>query len=202
MTTQTLPPAERFAAILHCIGLAAMKRTGWSLTLQLIGLICTRLREIRWRFAKIAAQVQAGTYRPRRSTGPRSKPAARKPRQPGQTRQKAGWLWQAMPEIVVFRNQIENLLREPEMVALMAAAPTALRRPVRSLCHMLKLPPPTILALPKPAKPPPASAAGPDPPPKEGEAPPPPPPLAADSPGGGWHGGAGWHKNRDPPLPA
>ena len=63
-----------------------------------------------------------------------------------------------MPQAVGYRSQLEHLLRDPEMAALLAAAPTAMRRPLRSLCRILGLPPPPILALPPRPKPPPASA--------------------------------------------
>ena len=69
--------------------------------------------------------------------------------------QKFGWLLKLVPEAVGYRSQLENLLRDPEMAALLAAAPTAMRRPLRSLCRMLGLPPPEILALPPRPKPPP-----------------------------------------------
>jgi hypothetical protein len=61
-----------------------------------------------------------------------------------------------------YRNWLETLLRDPEMVALMAAAPASAARLIRPLCWMLRVEPPEILALPprprrvqnKPPKPP------------------------------------------------
>ena len=55
----------------------------------------------------------------------------------------------------------------------MQAAPTALARPIRSLCWMLRVEPPAILAPPKKPRPPPAPKAAPKTP-----APPPPKPPA------------------------
>jgi hypothetical protein len=62
-----------------------------------------------------------------------------------------------MPEAVGYRGQLEHLLRDPDMAALIAAAPEPMGRALRPLCRMLGLPPPPILAPPRPA--PAASAA-------------------------------------------
>ena len=42
-----------------------------------------------------------------------------------------------------------HLFQDPEMIALMQAAPGAMRRPIRSLCWMLGTTPPSILARPR-----------------------------------------------------
>ena len=165
-TAPLQPPAERFHIILTCLNQAVMKRTGWSLTLQLIGLIIDRIRGIKQRFARIAAQLQAGTYKPRKS-GPRRKPTARKPRQGQKLPHRKGWYLELLPETMGLRSQFENLLRDPEMVALLEAAPAAMRRPIRSVCHMLRIRPPAILALPPSTRPkPPAPERKPCPPPE------------------------------------
>jgi hypothetical protein len=44
---------------------------------------------------------------------------------------------------------LEGLLADPEMVALIEAAPVTLGRPLRSLCWMFRVKPPPILAPPK-----------------------------------------------------
>lgn len=141
------PPAERFAIVLSCLSKAVMARTGWSLTLQLISQIVERIRGIKQRFRRIAAQLQAGTYVPRES-GRRRSPSVRKPRQPNKLPHQAGWFLKLLPEAMGLRSQLDSLLRDPEMVALLEAAPTAMRRAIRSICHMLRIPPPEILALP------------------------------------------------------
>jgi hypothetical protein len=75
-----------------------------------------------------------------------------------------------LPPTNAYASQLEYLLRDPEMAALVAAAPASLGRPLRSLCRMLGLTPPPILAPPpRPAKPKPAPAA-----PKPPKPPPPP----------------------------
>jgi hypothetical protein len=46
------------------------------------------------------------------------------------------------------RNMIERMLGDPEIKALLEAAPAAMGRPIRSLCWMLGIDPPAILARP------------------------------------------------------
>jgi len=61
-----------------------------------------------------------------------------------------------LPDTNGFRAQLENLLRDPDMAELLAAAPASLGRPLRSLCWMLRLTPPPLTARPRPpASPPP-----------------------------------------------
>jgi hypothetical protein len=171
MTTQTAPrsPAERFATIFAGLTGAVVTRIHFGLSQLLIGLIIDRIRGLKQRFARIAARVGAGTYAPRRfASRPQAEP---KPRPPSQLPQKFGWLLTLVPPAVGARSQLQSLLRDPEMAALIAAAPTSLGRPLRSLCWMLGLRPPEIQALPaaprKPRqKPPPApEAPAPEPPP-------------------------------------
>ena len=149
-------PAERFADILWCLAQAVAAQTGWGLSLSLIALIVTRIRDAKQAFARLAARIQAGTYAPRRrsSTPPRP-PAVQKPRPPpNPLARKFGWLVPLVPAAVVFGGQLETLLRDPGMAELLAAAPVSLRRPIRSLCWMLRVEPPKILARPaRPAKP-------------------------------------------------
>ena len=154
--------AERFARfLLHLIqGVAA--RSGAGLPFPLIALIGTRIRLIKQSIARLAARVAGGTYAPRRS-GPRRGSESPKPRQPSKLPQKFGWLLPLVPDAVVWRSQLERLFQDPEVVALLAAAPASLGRPLRSLCWMLCLRPPDILAPPpraRPAKaaPPPVAA--------------------------------------------
>jgi hypothetical protein len=65
-------PAASFAAILRGLVAAVAARTGWSLTLLLIGQITDRLRRIRQRFACLAERIAAGRYAPRQNpTAPR-----------------------------------------------------------------------------------------------------------------------------------
>jgi hypothetical protein len=123
----------------------------------LIALIGTRIRIAKQHFARIAARIAAGTYVPRRSPTPRTPseadlPKERRPRPPSQLPRKFGWLLPMVPEAVQYRAQLVCLLRNPEMAALIAAAPAAFARPLRSLCWMLRIDPPEILPR-RPAKP-------------------------------------------------
>jgi hypothetical protein len=153
-------PAECFAALLTWLTRAVAARMGGEqLALSLIALIVERLRRIKQRFAYLAARVCDGLYTQRRRS-------ARPPRRPGQPPpppdrlpQKFGWLLPLVPEAAGYRSQLEHLLRDPEMAALLAAAPAPLRRPLRSLCRMLGVTPPPILALPAPPPAPPAAPA-------------------------------------------
>ena len=149
-------PAERFADILWYLAQAVVTRSAFGLSQPLINLIITRIRDAKQAFARLAARIEAGTYAPRRraSTPPRP-PAVQKPRPPpNPLARKFGWLLPLVPGAVVFRGQLETLLRDPEMAALLAAAPVSLRRPIRSLCWMLRVEPPKLLARPaRPAKP-------------------------------------------------
>jgi len=151
-----LTPAERFASILQWLAHAVVTRAAFGLSQPLIALIVNRIREIKQGFARLAARIEAGTYAPRRraSTAPRP-PAIRKPRPPPNPLfRKSGWLLPLLPEAVAFRGHLDSLLRDPEMAELLAAAPVSLARPLRSLCWMLRVEPPKILARPaRPAQP-------------------------------------------------
>ena len=149
-------PAERFASILWYLAQAVVTRSAFGLSQPLINLIITRIRDAKQAFARLAARIDAGTYAPRRraSTPPRP-PAVQKPRPPpNPLARKFGWLLPLVPGAVVFGGQLDSLLRDPEMAALLAAAPVSLRRPLRSLCWMLRVEPPDIVARPaRPAQP-------------------------------------------------
>jgi hypothetical protein len=172
-------PAEFFAALLKRLREVVMARGGGDVLSQtVIGLIIDRLRFINQRFARIAARIRDGRYVFRTVATPRS--GTGKPRPPDPLPKKFGWLLKLVPDSVGSRSQLEYLFRDPEMAALLEAAPKSLGRPLRSLCHMLGLRPPEILAPParppKPRKPRPAKAAKPPPLPPIG--PPPPHPDA------------------------
>jgi hypothetical protein len=124
----------------------------------MIALIGRRLTLIRESFARLVARIAAETYKPRRpAAAPRRAPVG-PPRKPDLLPKTAGWFLKYLPEARQCRGQLENLLQDPEMAALMAAAPAAMRRPIRSLCRMLGAEPPAILALPPRAPPSPGSA--------------------------------------------
>ena len=76
-----------------------------------------------------------------------------------------GWLLRLVPETVAYGGQVEHLLADPKMTALLAASPQA-GRILRPLCHMLAIKPPPALAAPPRAKrprPPAVAIPAPDP---------------------------------------
>jgi hypothetical protein len=119
----------------------------------LIILILNRIRAINHRFARLAARISAGKYVPRRPPDPPRQRAGKRPRGKNPLPQGFAWLLKLVPEAVGYRSQLVHLFRDPEMAALMAAAAAPLRRPLRSLCWMLGVRPPPILALPPPVRP-------------------------------------------------
>jgi hypothetical protein len=162
----TQPAPERFASILfwlmHAVG--AMSG-GDRLSNFIIGCINIRLLRIKSRIAEIVAGIRAGTFAPRRpsSAEPPSRPGRPPPQNPLPNR--FGWLLPMVANnaAAAANSQLHMLLQDPEMQALMAAAPAAMRRPLRSLCWMLAVEPPPILANPRrprrPAPKPPDEAA-------------------------------------------
>lgn len=164
----TAPPAERFAIILHWLGrIVAARSAGGRLPGLLIVLIAQRLADIERRVARLAARLHAGRSAPRLAAAPRltAAPRARAPRRPRRASplpRGRGWLLRLAPETAGHRAQLEHLLQDPAMTALLAAAPPAMARPVRSLCWMLRLPPPPTLS--RPAAPRPPDPARPPPP--------------------------------------
>jgi hypothetical protein len=182
MITPTAPrtPAEWLAAIVLRLGLVVDGHSMWgTLARPLALLILTRIRLINQRFRRIADSVREGRYVFRVIAAAPGR-GATKPRPPSELPHKFGWLLKLLPEAAGHRAQLEHLFRDAEMVALLEAAPASLGRPLRSLCWMLALPPPKILAPParppKPPKPRPAKVAKPPPLPPIG--PPPPHPDA------------------------
>ena len=150
------PAAERFARLVMWLVHAVAKMSGGDrLSYSFIALIVTRLRDIKLRVTQIAEQLAAGTFRPRKpSSSPRKKPESKKPRTAKKLPCRAAWLLRLVADAAGSRSQLEYLFRDPEMMALIAAAPEALGRPLRSLCWMLGCPPPDIIAPAKRERPP------------------------------------------------
>ena len=136
----------------------------------LILLAWTRLGRLATRFERLMAKVRAGrlpaapVVRRRVAAVPRGFRPPGVP-QPLQLPRGFGWLLRLVRETAAFSGQVETLLADPEMAALLAASPQA-RRILRPLCHMLAIRPGPALALPRRRKPPAqpaAAAAAPDP---------------------------------------
>ena len=116
----------------------------------LLALANQRLAAFREQFARLAASILAGTYRPRRFT---SRPGTAPGAAPGKPRtetplRRRGWLTDYLPGAVAapLRGGLLYLLEDPETQALISAAPAEMARLFRPLCWMLKLKPPQILA--------------------------------------------------------
>ncbi len=180
MSNPPRTPAECFATIILWLGRAVDGPSMWGhFSRPRALLILNRIREINQAFARLAARIGAGTYiarcpadTPRQRAGPHQ-------RRKNPLPQGFAWLVKLVPETAVYGSQLQFLFADPAMAALMRAAPALLGRPLRSLCHMLGVRPPPILAPPKktrPPKPPPpaAPAPGPKPPPRQRRAWPPP----------------------------
>jgi hypothetical protein len=142
-------PAECFATILLWLSRAVdAHHLAGRLSGPLMILILNRIRDINQRFARLAARIGAGTYIPRRPAATPRRPTGPRPRPPNKLPQGFAWLVKLVPEAAVYGSQLQFLFADPAMAALMAAAPGPLRRPLRSLCRMLGVAPPPILALP------------------------------------------------------
>ena len=142
--------AEQFITIVRCLSAAVTAMmAGNQLPASLIKLVVDRLRGIQHRFVYLAARLRDGTHVVRQRAATASKrPGQPPPQNPLPT--SFGWVLPLLPipQGGGFRSQLDFLLNDPEMAALLEAAPASLRRPVRSLCRMLGLEPPPILALP------------------------------------------------------
>ena len=164
LTRQPLPAAtdlaRRFAAVIGDLQRAAAARAPKHRELApLICLLWSRLGRMVARFTAIAARAAAGTLRapPRRRTVP-AEPAAEKrpPPRRNPLPQNFAWLVRLVPEAACFGSQLQFLLAEPEMKALLEAAPQ-LGRILRPLCRTLGVSPVPAVVPPapkRPAKPP------------------------------------------------
>jgi hypothetical protein len=183
------PPAlaQTFALIIGGLCRAAAARMAADQSVRpLLLLIHPWLGRLARKFAILAARVQAGALPPprRRSARPRCRP----PGPPRLPRQFALLIRLAPGSAACFGSQLQHFLADPEMTALLEAAPRA-GRLFRPLCRMLAVPlPPSLRLPPRPARATPARAtsAQPDPaihPPRKIErGSVPKPPAAAESP--------------------
>jgi hypothetical protein len=142
------PPAERFAAMLQWLSNSLAARFGWDRVLMpLMPALIARLRHAKWRFSALAARIAGGRYKPR------ARPATTHHRRPPKNPlpQKFGWLLPLLPGAGGFSQQLDTLLRDPEVQALMAAAPEPMGKILRPLCRMLAVVPPPVIAPRRPA---------------------------------------------------
>jgi hypothetical protein len=139
----TLPstPADRFAGIIDALCRAVAARVGWGgLTGPLVILIWSRLRRMAVRFARLAHPRSAAARATTRRT-PASRPA------PPRLSRAFAWLVQRVPQAAAHGSQLQQLLADPAMAALLAQTPQV-GRILRPLCRLLGVPPPPGLRLP------------------------------------------------------
>ena len=133
MTTAPPTPVERLATMLLRLIVAVDGPSMYGpFPRPLALLIMVRIRTINVRFRRLAARILAGTYAPR-PAAPRRQAAPRR-RRPNTLPQTFGWLSKLLPDMAPYRGYLLDLLADPAMAALVAAAPGPARRPLRSLC--------------------------------------------------------------------
>jgi hypothetical protein len=154
-------PAERLATVFGWI-LAAVRRglamnaAGLEGPVQvaLLGLMVRRITQTRDRLTRLAARIQSGwTYQPK-PYAPRQ-PATQPRREPNPRATGSHWLLRAAPgpDIGGANDSLYKLLHEPEIAAVLAAAPVPAWRILRSVCWALGVRKPAILGPSKPPKP-------------------------------------------------
>jgi len=131
----------------------------------LLILVWNRLSRLRRRFAALAGKFHAGTLPAPRTPRRRARPTTERP--PSQLPRKPGWLGRLLPEpwwLGGCRDPLRRLLKDPELLALLAATPQA-GRLLRPLYCLLGDPPPPVLQLPnRPRRPRPKAEPKPKPP--------------------------------------
>jgi hypothetical protein len=122
----------------------------------LYNLVGQRLTQTRDRFIHLAERLKAGWVycpQPRAPRKTPDQPNERPPRKTNPLTTGHQWLFRAAPGIdtAAAAYELRNLMAEPEVSAVIAAAPVPAWRILRSVCWMLGVEKPSVLA---PAKPP------------------------------------------------
>ena len=159
-------PAERIATVFGWIvssvrrGIASnLARLEGPVQMALYKLVGQRLTRTRDRFTRLAERLEAGwIYQPKPRTprkNPDPAPTDRPPRQTNKLTTGHQWLFRLAPGIdtAAAANDLRSLMAEPEISALIAAAPVPAWRILRSVCWMLGVEKPPVLAPPKPPNP-------------------------------------------------
>ena len=153
---QPTTPIENVATFVRALGAAVVAMMGGNrLANPVIGAIIDRIRICQHRFLRLIAHLAAGTWKPRRYHGRKPAAAAARPRQPSLLPRHFGWLLPLVQDAIGHGGQLQSLLQDPAMLALLAQAPVQMARVFRPLCWMLRLEPPPILAARRRAKAPP-----------------------------------------------
>ena len=128
---------ERFSVILEGLCRAVAARiAGRAMSAAVIVLVWQRIRQVERRLLGMLARFRAGRLRIGRAAGVRTGLGRRSGGSAGLPRG-FGWLLALVPhEAAGFAGQLRVVLAEPEMAALIAAAPQA-RRVLGPLCRML-----------------------------------------------------------------
>src|SRR5574337_1992820 len=137
---------DRFAFIVKGLRDVVADRGGRRLiTGALVLLIWTRLGRIAEKFAALAERVRAGNLPASAPGRTRSMPAsvsARPSRPKPEHDTRFAWLIRlGVYHAAGFGSQFQHLLSDPEMVALISAAPSQMGRLLRPLCWMLGIKP-------------------------------------------------------------
>jgi hypothetical protein len=154
-------PTERFASLIERLmqDVAGDVPTGW-LPIPLVRLMWRRLRQLNARFLSVLARFRAGTLpKPatppppgdaRRGPPPADPPSGSQPShgpRPHDLPRRIGWAFRKISWARFRRDELQDLLDDPEMAILVADAPQ-LGRTLRPLCRMLGVTPPAWLLLP------------------------------------------------------
>ena len=144
--------AETIAARLRMILLGLRSVLGmWRLDTAIVVRVSARAGMVFGRIERMLARFRAGTLRTQFPHTAR-KTTNSKPRAPSLPR-KFGWLVIAgKHQAAGYASQLQHLLAEPEMAALLDAAPQA-RRVLRPLCRALAIDLPWTVTPPRPPKP-------------------------------------------------
>ena len=161
--TQETPPtpsdlSDRFAVIIESLYRATARTVRDPMVAPLILLICARLRRITARFAALAARYAAGTLRPARPPQARTAdpdpPPPRDPPPRDKLPRGYAWLIRLVPGAASYGSQLQYLLSQPEMAAMIAAVPR-MATLLRPLCRALAAEPtPPLPPSPQRTRPP------------------------------------------------
>ncbi|MBV8094379.1 MAG: hypothetical protein JO110_14375 [Acetobacteraceae bacterium] len=173
LTPPPLPTglSDRLALIIGALrGVIAAHMAKDRSAVEVLFLAWTRLGRLASRFESLVAAVRSGGLSSVRATREGSAADLELPRleglpQPFRLPSGFGWLLPLVPGSAAYAGQVEHLLADPEMAALLAGAPQA-GRILRPLCRMLGIRPGPELLPPAPTPPPspvPAEANGPGP---------------------------------------
>jgi len=142
--------SERLAPIIAGLCRAVASRAAADRALApLLVLVWSRLRRMAARFASLAARADAGAP-PHAGAPARPSAASLSGLRPSGPRERLpdrfAWLLRLVPEAACHGAQVQHLLSEPGIAALLAAAPRA-GRVLRPLCRMLGVAPGPALSV-------------------------------------------------------